>query len=1643
MKESLLDVILMRDARKTRKIIKLINDRSYQAVLDAAKETPNFTIVHEDNLKKIRERLELEVINYPDLVGKMYGSDFPDKEYYFDFLLSMNKEAAFKVVMGYGALSSDIVTRRRLMTKCVEAGINPMETSNAEYFIDSCDSDLINLLLDKGIGIPNEILMHNTYRRIYSDPKLVNRLIRENNFNLTREIVMHNELYKRLDQYDGIETIIDLGSLDPSSSVFHNNTYAIRKALKANPEIIEKIRPQDTKLLLPFLKEGVKVGVLPKRYLEFSKGLDHTDYFVFTDESALRSLIQFNPRYCIYNRLTNREPLYEYALSQGYEPTIEDYRMPESAFGFSKAIMSKLLKTHPELLEFCDEKIIEDVAPIAIEAGFVPTIKMVERNYAFLRNFDILSALIKSDPSAIKIVPRGENAEKLLELAISLGYNGDLFPTNDSMPNILSTESGIIYELKRTGKLSEEVLRNIKDTGCGPRLYNEMIKYGINPIDYIDLFKYNFDVMKSLIEIDPSLISKIPGDLPFSRDQVDLLCLRAVELGYDPKVTDLVFGRGYESAKLMLRKDPNFIKSVRLLDPKGLLNAEPCKYYDEFMNIAMDSGFKPTIDDLEQEPNKSAGYRYYHSFVYSDRVMMELISITPSLIEKAEYRDAASWDKMCSYALSLGYEPDLEGNSFSSSRFETERKLLKSPTMARHIIEKNPDHIRRISIDDPDQCIELFRLAQEKGFDFDNLSDNYYPRLFSTLTPDQRKEFLNEEQVKVMETYDEQREKNDEVSETLNPSFADEYYKRLFSKEQYEMLSNYSMIQYSFTALPKESFIESFMLSIADRYSNDLSWVEIFRTALERYSKDDDIKALFASFDPDELTDDDKKNLEDILINGNKYNITSFEELRRIDEIKEEYYEKLSIDSSISCQKTLYFEKMYGIDLGAATSLLQEFGASLEGIEFDKLSEQEKEIFSIIQDIKRIIDLEDIEEIKKVTETIPKSYKVDPTKMLTLKGDMKNVFLHKINDTLYHPGDTPVETVDNIPVYLAAGEDGSKEFRMMMTSLGAYTHMKAPDNFEESFNMSKTLTHHCCCSYIGNQSIGTATIKYACLGFSDYADGMLHLSSPTDLVSSSERNSATVTSVVDPTYLLPEDILNSTRHTHNESTFERRDLGKGEHFKKQPSYVVYHCDNLSDRETIPNYMKTWEYAVKCSRDFEKRLGHPLPIVVVEREKIAQKEVERINAQMSSFKETFDPSLIEKIITRYESNYAGNREYHQNICDKYFPRAEELGSSVPGKIEKVIRKLSKTNPEKAIELFNELKKAVLLEKKRYSAVKYQGIVDKASFNIDGMLASIENNIQLAERRMKGEVIEEVVEEKIENTESFLEKLSMIPSTSKDFEEFYSLLGENYDCASINSLLQSKYADLVTYIDTYIDDKKLNISDKAHSPRHIKDVALFSLLIGKDLSKDKLELLIQSAMYHDSGRTNDGSSKHSEASAIKAGNDLIQYKDKGLGLIQTIIDFHEVSRSYPKVEQDRIFMEMYNKYTSEADRNLYSVEEIRQLAEMLKDADALDRTRFYRRGAMLNPELLVYPESKKLMKFACSIQEKYALDDLRKYLDEERIAKYSNYESPKRIIKVIRNYENQGYTREQIVDYLDKMITNYETLHSVEETTSRSR
>lgn len=159
-------------------------------------------------------------------------------------------------------------------------------------------------------------------------------------------------------------------------------------------------------------------------------------------------------------------------------------------------------------------------------------------------------------------------------------------------------------------------------------------------------------------------------------------------------------------------------------------------------------------------------------------------------------------------------------------------------------------------------------------------------------------------------------------------------------------------------------------------------------------------------------------------------------------------------------------------------------------------------------------------------------------------------------------------------------------------------------------------------------------------------------------------------------YLLPDDVLSFTRHTHNETVWERRSISEDVTFKKQPSYIVYFVDNFEDRLSNSESMKQWESVKKAASNFSIEVDgvkRPLPIMVVEREKIAKSQLEIIQNKLNEFKTTLDSKLIENIISDYESNYAGNREYHINISEKYFQKHEQLSDSVVGKIIETIEK----------------------------------------------------------------------------------------------------------------------------------------------------------------------------------------------------------------------------------------------------------------------------------------------------------------------------------------------------------------------------------
>lgn len=161
-----------------------------------------------------------------------------------------------------------------------------------------------------------------------------------------------------------------------------------------------------------------------------------------------------------------------------------------------------------------------------------------------------------------------------------------------------------------------------------------------------------------------------------------------------------------------------------------------------------------------------------------------------------------------------------------------------------------------------------------------------------------------------------------------------------------------------------------------------------------------------------------------------------------------------------------------------------------------------------------------------------------------------------------------------------------------------------------------------------------------------------------------------------------------------------------------------------------------------------------------------------------------------------------------------------------------------------------------------------------------------------------------------------------------------------------------------------------SSQIHGLYHSEKVLLFAYLIGKQLNLNPIDfqIIIDAAIYHDIKRENDFEDPfHGYVSAqnIHTVVDNEIYKDKrNLEMLKAIIDIH--SQNDKDAEN--------NFYNYDLDESEY--ERYKLLYSILKDADALDRTRFVEKSmSSLNPEYLRIDFSKSLISLAKEINLMY--------------------------------------------------------------------
>lgn len=1623
MSNKLLNVLTGKERKKYNQIIQLIEQKNYIALFEGNLYANwNFNLLNKKYINKLLNRFEKEISNNIEFLIQMNNYDYDKVNYFNEIAIKSNPKIIETFI-------EQKVSNSNLMLMALENGYAPSNDYVNNHFDSFSNVKVIEKLIDGGYRPTDEIIENSRYKDIFSNEELFIKIL-DLGYKPSNTFLSTTNLLKNPNLIDRILDKIELTPELISSHVFFGNALAQQKIISKKPDLFLNLSSTNENYA-QFCIESIKQGYISEKILN--------DYTITGNYLLFSKIIKQKPemvKYCKIVEKSERENINELALCMGYVPSINDVQNSEY-IKTSLKLMQALILIRPEAIKYIETKPSRiyqdeffDLCRLALNNGYIPSLNDIKNNPRLADSFDIMKILIQENPETINIISNEtSNMEELLKIAIENGFNGILSSERDGKTNqLLLTETAIIYQINKGRSLDSSIEYN---NNYSINLYNFLINKGYQTKDIINLFTGNFELMKKIISINPEYITFLGKEIELSRVEIDELCLLAIRNGYEPKFEDDIFGRGLETAKIMVKKFPNYLEKVELLDDTIGFFSKPCELYDEICKISVDAGFLP----IDQYNGKTTFSRNCYDFSdgkscynYSYDIMKKVIPLNPNLIENCKVENKDRYDELCKLAISCGYEVT---NEYALTHWGS--KLCSNYDLMAKYVATHPNFLLEVKITNSDEMLKLIDIAINSGLKLDSLNQKKLLHLFLPIDETKWSNYLDENTINFLKKAKLLYINNDEISKTVSPDFLSDDITFHFSKEQVEILSCYPDLQEKILDLSHNNLKSKIIYELVEKYKNNLEWISILEKLLNNINSPE-YTNLLSSIDGIDLSTEEKDNLMYLLMTNNHLDISNYEELKNIDSIKENYINMLIERNTLGSLKTAYFEKVFGIDLMTAINLVNLYGESLNGDAINSLDERSKSEFILLDNMKQIINLNNLDVLKYYVDNVNPEFVVKPDLMLTYEAKLKYLFTQEFNKSFTKPiqEDKVISNKsgeENLDIYLAAGRDGKKKCRMMITSIGAYTGMDEPEDYYASWNVNKIASHGCCCSYVGENNLGTAEVKYCCLGFTDYELGSLQLSGPYDLCSRSNKDSYQIIASYSSQFLLPDDVLNHTRHTHNETVWERRNISEDAMFKKQPSYIVYFVDNFEDRLTNTEAMRQWESVKKATSNFSIEVNgikKSLPIMVVEREKIAKSQLEIIQTKLNEFKTTFNSKLINEIVSDYESNYAGNRKFHSNISEKYFPKHEKLSDSVVGMIINTINSIYEKEPNIAIQCIYELEKAVRSEQEKYNNTQHGVGQSLPSFNIEEAMINI-NKLKSNFKISKDSTF--VMVNNCEENQRQFEKNDIKNINQELLDSQLS----SFDVA--NMLTDSELSNKIIMFENELKEEKVNSKLKVHGQRHIKNVLLYSTLIGQSIFKDKhdLDLIMLSAKYHDIGRKTDAYEEHAELSAKIAIEKLKdKYSAEDISIISTIIQFHETPRNISNANE--LFIDIARKNGLPDNEILRT----RQMAEVLKDADALDRTRFINK-ARLNPEFLQYDVSKQLIRFASSLQETYAIEDLKEYQCDEAIDSLLQSYTPQEVLRTIRHSTRSNLKIEDIQNFIKSWaitnIHNNDELHGM--------
>ena len=730
--------------------------------------------------------------------------------------------------------------------------------------------------------------------------------------------------------------------------------------------------------------------------------------------------------------------------------------------------------------------------------------------------------------------------------------------------------------------------------------------------------------------------------------------------------------------------------------------------------------------------------------------------------------------------------------------------------------------------------------------------------------------------------------------------------------------------------------------------------------------------------------------------------ITSYNDILSFVERKNSELESIvnNVDSTLLEVKNAYLERLVGLNYSTVANLVTMYGNDPEQLlqNYKNISSEsfkelgEKEALEIIIKLKSFIETQDINAIRS---EFAKSISQEKKEKAFLRYQ-KSTILETILRRAY--GRDMVESLSKNTASLRTQElefEGEKylvrkvngEFNRMVSLMGAYRKSSTTEgDMYDRWNTSQMASNHALCySFINQSNPGTAKIDDktgVIISIDGFSPESISAEAPYDLCSDNRQN--TVFTGRQQRFFSAQNMPNQTRGMYSEYDIEIQDVlsGSDKYKKIQPATII--CFEEVDKDSV-----------RAAVELGKKLGHPVPIELIDRRELAQTEMMHITEALNNFKnsETIDSTLVSEIITRF--NNVRNAHRFSDLSDELVGEnkknenkdapfnIEHLNQMLKECLASVEQKICSGQVQEGLAALESIKMAIFDERQKsflmptmYEKQLWTGIDLDIDYTLDEL------------QRTYGKPIVKPIEEI--KTLEILSQMQGQELSSVTFDATFGKIETMPEQLTTEQIMQAIDVTKIQESIAEIHSQGFYQGNKSYDEEHIARVILYSDAISKmEGFDDKTRgLLTEVAKYYSCGRQLDIAEKHEQYSAKLAGKALAdRYSTEDLSMIQATIELqifkpNSYTISEIKEEKKAKLSELCNKYGISEEQALV----VSKMSSCISDSVKLDQTRFVDKAKDKAPDQsfwigsLESKSAKKMVEFSYTIQEQLAQQEL---------------------------------------------------------------